>query len=207
MNGATNIVQPLSNLLEHLNGLYGYAMTLTGNPTDSEDLVQETYLRALRAGDKLRQHSNVKRWLFTILRNLWLNQLRCVRNNPRLEEFDEQTETIGSVDAEHLISPLDSYLAKRKRGDIKRAIESLPQIYREAVVLRDVEGLNYRKIAQVLRCPDGTVMSRLGRARGRLRVALQQWAPRQATKAPMNDVEERLYRAPPHRFAGANDLS
>jgi len=197
----------MSNLLEYLNGLYGYAMTLTGNPTDSEDLVQETYLRALRAEERLRQDSNVKRWLFTILRNLWLNQLRCVRNNPRFEEFDEQTEKLGGVDAEHLISPLDSYLAKLKRGDIKRAIASLPQSYREAVVLRDVEGLNYREIAQVLRCPDGTVMSRLGRARGKLRVALHQWAPRQATKPPVDEREEQLYSAPPNRFAGADDVS
>jgi RNA polymerase sigma-70 factor, ECF subfamily len=182
-------------------------MTLTGNPTDSEDLVQETYLRALRAEKTLRQDSNVRRWLFTILRNLWLNQLRCVRNNPRLEEFDEQTQKFGGVDAEHSISPLDSYLTKLKRGDIKRAIESLPQIYREAVVLRDVEGLNYCEIAQVLHCPDGTVMSRLGRARGRLRVALQEWAPQQATKPPSGRREEQSYSASRNRFAGANDVS
>jgi RNA polymerase sigma-70 factor, ECF subfamily len=185
MNGSKHIVQPFSNFLEYLNGLYGYAMTLTDNPADSEDLVQETYLRALRAQETLRPDSNVKGWLFTILRNLWLNQIRSVRNNPCLDEFDEQTENFGSVNAERSISPLESYLAQLKQGDVERAIEGLPQIYREVVLLRDVEGLTYQEIAQVLRCPDGTVMSRLGRARERLRATLQQWAPRQAKKPPV----------------------
>jgi RNA polymerase sigma-70 factor, ECF subfamily len=78
--------------LEFLNGLYSYALVLTRNPADADDLVQETYVRAMPAMRKLRVDSNIKSWLFTILRNIWLNQLRRLRNGPRMCEIDDSCQ-------------------------------------------------------------------------------------------------------------------
>ncbi|HMF75354.1 MAG TPA: sigma-70 family RNA polymerase sigma factor [Bryobacteraceae bacterium] len=177
MTGGEHTEPTFSGLARYLDGLYGYAMTLTRNPTESEDLVQETYLRALRAKDQLRPESNIKSWLFTILRNIWLNQMRRTRNGPRIDEFDETAVDSRSVEGQLTNDPLDSYLAKLKHADLRSAIEGLPKVYQEVVLLRDFEDLSYRQIAEVLGCPDGTVMSRLGRAREKLRLALQHWAP------------------------------
>lgn len=152
-------------------------MTLACNPTESEDLVQETCLRAIRAKERLRPESNIKGWLFTILRNIWWNQMRSAQNSHRVYEFDESKINPRGGAAHPSTDPLDNYLEKQKRGDIQNAINNLPTLYREIVLLRDIEGLNYRQIAEVLCCPDGTVMSRLGRAREKLRLALLHWAP------------------------------
>src|SRR5258708_10224876 len=83
--------------IEHIDGLYGYAMVLTRNRTDAEDLVQETYLRALAAMEKLRANSNIQGWLFTILRNVWLNQLRQWRNRHQVVQIDADNGVINSV--------------------------------------------------------------------------------------------------------------
>ena len=154
--------------LEHLDALYGYAMALTRAPAEAEDLLQETYLRAVRAFDQLAPDSKIKPWLFVIMRNTWLNELRR-RNRPALIELDLDDDNIlqwrnRSIDDPHLI-----YLRKLEREEIREAIESLPLQSREIVVLRDIEGFSYQEIATMLKCPAGTVMSRLSRARYRLR--------------------------------------
>src|ERR1700748_851632 len=83
--------------IEYLDGSYGYALVLTRNHADAEDLVQETYVRAMQAMGRLRPESNVKSWLFTILRNLWLNKLRKVRNGPQMIEMDAEDGVANSV--------------------------------------------------------------------------------------------------------------
>jgi RNA polymerase sigma-70 factor (ECF subfamily) len=161
--------------LEYLDGLYGYAMTLTHNKTEAEDLVQETYLRALRASDRLRPDSNVKSWLFTILRNVYLNQIRHQQSGPaivdREDQFSDLPETVSSSEQD----PLSAYLTSLKQQDVHRAVESLPSVYREVIILREFEDLSYQQIAEVLNCPTGTVMSRLGRAREKLKGVLEHW--------------------------------
>lgn len=160
--------------LEHLDALYGFAMSLTRNQTEAEDLVQETYLRAVRAFGQLMPDSNLKSWMFAIMRNIRLNQLRHVRVGPNFIELDSEEESQGYKD-ETTQSPYEVYVSKLEREEVRAAIESLPMVYREVVLLRDIEGFSYQEIATILECPAGTVMSRLGRAREKLRVLLGQW--------------------------------
>jgi RNA polymerase sigma-70 factor (ECF subfamily) len=159
--------------LEHLDSLFGYAMTLTRDRAAAEDLVQETYLRAIRAADRLEAGSNVKSWLFVIMRNAWLNEVRHDLAGPRFvgleSEAGDERDTINSP---HVI-----YLKNLARLQVQEALERLPETYKEIIVLRDFEGLTYQEIANVLDCPAGTVMSRLGRARGKLRQMLSSWQP------------------------------
>src|SRR5262249_46726096 len=162
--------------LEHLDALYGFAMTLTRDRIDAEDLVQETYLRAVRAFGGLYADSNLKGWLFTIMRNVWLNQLRHSKTGPLFVELDgEQHELTEPTEGR---DPYDALVVKLERDEVRAAIDSLPVHYREVVVLRDLEGFSYQEIAGILGCPAGTVMSRLGRAREKLRSLLEGWNSR-----------------------------
>ena len=169
--------------LEHIDALYGYAVTLTRDPTEAEDLVQETYLRAVGAFGQLVPNSNLKGWLFVIMRNAWLNQVRHTRSGPRFIELDNEQEDLARWPDQLARDPHVLYLRKLERQEIKEAIESLPSLYREIVVLRDIEGFSYQQIATLLDCPAGTVMSRLGRAREKLRRMLGGWQTRKAAKA------------------------
>jgi RNA polymerase sigma-70 factor, ECF subfamily len=155
--------------MEHIDSLYGYALTLTRDATEAEDLVQETYVRAASAAHRPEADGNLKGWLFVIMRNAWLNQLRHRSSGPRFVELDlDEPSTAEAQENPHVV-----YLRKLERQQVREAIESLPHAYREIVVLRDIEGFTYQEIATVLDCPAGTVMSRLGRARARLRRMLQ----------------------------------
>jgi RNA polymerase sigma-70 factor, ECF subfamily len=169
--------------LEHIDALYGYAVTLTRDQTEAEDLVQETYLRAVRAFGQLVPNSNLKSWLFVIMRNAWLNQLRHSRSGPRFIELDNEQEDLARWPDQLACDPYEAYLRKLELQEIKEAIESLPGPYREIVVLRDIEGFSYQQIATLLGCPAGTVMSRLGRAREKLRRMLGGWQTGIAAKA------------------------
>jgi RNA polymerase sigma-70 factor, ECF subfamily len=162
--------------LQHLDGLYAYAMTLVRNQAEAEDLVQETYLRAAQAFDRLRPDSNLKSWLFTILRNVRLNQVRDGLSKSRAVEMDEPDGGTREFEDKSSKDPLFLYLAKVRQADVRKAIEELPAVYREIIVLREFEELSYQEIAQVLDCPCGTVMSRLKRARERLKELLQHWS-------------------------------
>src|SRR2546422_1731612 len=149
--------------LEHLDALYGFAMTLTHDQTEAEDLVQETYLRAMRAFGQLMPDSNLKGWLFTILRNLWLNQLRHARSGPQFIELDAEAEGSHPQWLDSLANnPHRTLVRKVEREEVRAALAQLPRPYREVIVLRDLEGFSYRQIASILGCPAGTVMSRLG---------------------------------------------
>jgi len=159
--------------LEHLDALYGFAMTLTRNRVEAEDLVQETYLRAVRAFGGLYTDSNLKGWLFTIMRNVWLNQVRHSKTEPFFVELDSEPHGRSALGATG--DPYSALVTKRTRNEVRAAIESLPVHYREVVVLRDLEGFSYQEIATILGCPAGTVMSRLGRAREKLRSLLERY--------------------------------
>lgn len=163
--------------LVHLDALYHVALRLTQTRAEAEDVVQETYLRAFRAFARFNPGTNCRAWLFTILRNVFLNRLRT-RGREVLE-----TE-LGSLDAAQATaaspvehdSPEEVFLQTVLHGDVDRAIKTLPPLFREAVVLVDLEGLRYREAAEVLGCPLGTVMSRLFRGRMLLRRALGRFA-------------------------------
>lgn len=156
--------------LAHIDALFGYAMALTRDATEAEDLVQETYLRATRAPNQPELNANLKAWLFVIMRNAWLNQLRHNQSGPRFVDLEKNEQTDDAQGNPHVV-----YLRKLEREQVRSAIEKLPEAYREIVVLRDIEGFSYQEIALVLDCPAGTVMSRLGRARAKLRDSLAIW--------------------------------
>jgi RNA polymerase sigma-70 factor (ECF subfamily) len=157
--------------IEYLDGLYSYALVLTRNHVEAEDLVQETYVRAIQAMGRLRAGSNMKGWLFTILRNIWFNQLRKWRNSPQMVEME-----VGDDIANSIVEPSkdshDLYVSKMETEQVRAAIQELPVEFREIILLREYEDLSYLEIASVLDCPVGTVMSRLGRARAKLRALL-----------------------------------
>jgi RNA polymerase sigma-70 factor, ECF subfamily len=165
--------QPQMMGIEYLDGLYSYAMVLTRNHAEAEDLVQETYIRAMQAIRRLRADSNIKGWLFTILKNIWFNQLRKRRNGPQMVEIEG-----GDGAANNIVEPSknshDLYVSKLEAEQVRAAIQELPLEFREIILLREYEDLSYREIASILDCPLGTVMSRLGRARAKLRPLLQQ---------------------------------
>lgn len=161
--------------LEYLDALYGFAMTLTRNRTEAEDLVQETYLRAARAFGRLLPDSNLKSWLFAIMRNIWLNQVRHHNSGPQFLELDANEEHGWEKLAQTSEDPYALLLQKVEREQVRAAIQRLPVHHREVIVLRDLEGFSYQQIAQILQCPAGTVMSRLGRARDQLRLLLSGW--------------------------------
>ena len=155
----------------YLDGLYGYAVVLSRNSTEAEDLVQETCLRALRSMGQLRPDGNQKSWLFTILRNVWLNQVRQRRSTPDMVELDSD-ENGASAPADTARDAHDVYVSKFEQEQVRAAIQQLPVEFREIIILREYEELSYQEIARVLNCPPGTVMSRLARARSRLRELL-----------------------------------
>jgi RNA polymerase sigma-70 factor, ECF subfamily len=168
--------------IEHIDCLYRYAIVLTGSRVEAEDLVQETYVRAMEAFHRLREDSNVRGWLLTILRNLWFNELRKRRRGPQLVEVDADGRMADRLAA----SGRDAHQILEGAEDQKRvraAMQKLPSQFREILVLREFEELSYQEIASVLECPAGTVMSRLGRARARLRDLLKgRWNERCSLK-------------------------
>jgi RNA polymerase sigma-70 factor (ECF subfamily) len=159
------------NFGEYLDGLYGYAMVLSRNTAEAEDLVQETCLRALRGMDGLRSGDSAKSWLFTILRNIWFNELRHRRTAPDVVELDaDGSETNEPADPTQ--DPHTDFVRQLEREQVRVAIQQLPVEFREIIILREYEELSYQEIAVVLDCPAGTVMSRLARARSKLRELL-----------------------------------
>jgi RNA polymerase sigma-70 factor (ECF subfamily) len=164
-------VQTEAATIQYIDGLFRYAMMLTRNRAEAEDLVQETYVRAIEAINRLREDSNLKSWLFTILRNIWLNQLRKRKSTPQLVELDGEGNTADGL----LGNTRDSYqifVSNENAERVHSAIRKLPTDFREIILLREFEDLSYQEISTVLGCPAGTVMSRLGRARSKLRALL-----------------------------------
>jgi RNA polymerase sigma-70 factor (ECF subfamily) len=154
----------MSEATPHLRALYGTAFRLTRNPFDAEDLVQETLLRAFRAFDRYRPGTNIRSWLFTILRRVQVDAFRKARRRPRTEELME--------DSASLPPPQDALASGGE--DLARALESLAEPFRLAVILRDLEDLSYQDIARIMECPIGTVMSRIHRGRALLRSVLRE---------------------------------
>jgi RNA polymerase sigma-70 factor (ECF subfamily) len=160
-----------TSFLQYIDGLFRYAMVLSRNRSEADDLVQETYVRALAGRKDLRSDSNLKSWLFTILRNLWLNQLRKRRRTPEQVQFDED-EGAADVPAAASGDPHAARVTAMAGEQVRQAIEQLPVHFREVILLREYEELSYDEMAAMLGVPAGTVMSRLARARSRLRSLL-----------------------------------
>ena len=164
-----------------LDSLYGAALRMTRNPADAEDLVQETMLRAYRAFDRFEPGTNLKAWLFRILTNAYINAYRKKQREPQkvsqdqVEDFDLYQE-LKDHDPEFSRTPETIVLDSLVDSDILQAIEDLPEQFRLAVVLSDIEGFSYAEMAEIMDVPMGTVMSRLHRGRRALQKRLWELA-------------------------------
>jgi len=164
--------------LVHLDALYRSALRLTHNRAEAEDLVQEACLRAFKNFHRFNPGTNCRAWLFTIMRNAFLNRLRRAGRELLGKDSSAAESALERVTASAPArdNPEEEFFQTVLHGDVDRALRSLPLVFREAVILADLEGLNYKEVAQVLDCPIGTVMSRLARGRHLLRQALGQFA-------------------------------
>ena len=171
--------------MEHLDSLYSMAIRLVFNKEAAEDLVQETYLKAYRFFDTFQKGTNIKAWLFKILRNTFINKYRKTVNLPS-EIFYEDVESVNSnlsykqeSDFAELTDTLETKyndLGNLMEDDVKHAIDNLPIEYKEAILLSDVEELSYNDIAEITNVPIGTVKSRLNRGRKLLQKSLWEYA-------------------------------
>jgi len=165
----------------HVDALYGAAYRLTRNARDAEDLVQDSLLRAYKFWDSFQQDSNCKAWLLRIVTNTFINEYQ--RRKRSREVLDaataEQDATDGvlvQTSARDKQSPDQALLQASVSDDVQRALEQLPDDFRTAVILCDMQGLSYKEIADIMETPVGTVMSRLFRGRKLLAQALREFA-------------------------------
>jgi RNA polymerase sigma-70 factor (ECF subfamily) len=170
--------------LVHTDSLYGAAYRLTRNPRDAEDLVQDSLLRAYRFWDSFEQDSNCKAWLLRIVTNTFINEYqRKKRSREVLDAATAEQDTTDGVlvhaDASDRQSPERALLDRSVSDDVQRSLDALPDDFRTAVVLCDVQGLSYKEIAEIMQTPVGTVMSRLFRGRKLLAAALREFATTQ----------------------------
>lgn len=179
--------------VSYLDQLYSTALRLTQNPADAEDLVQETYVKAFRSADRFEEGSNLRAWLFTILQNTFRNVRRDAARSP--VEVDTERVT-GAAPAADGHSPEAQLVATSSSEEVRAALEALPEPYRLAVQLRDIEDCKYDEIARLLEIPIGTVMSRIARGR---RLLHDRLAARHRADAPP------AARAASKRASGATD--
>ena len=169
-----------TDALPYLDQLYGTALRMTRSPADAEDLVQETYAKAFAAYRTFQQGTNLRAWLFRILRNTFINDYRKAQRRPRFQPTDElrdaQMLDIETRSAGGSRSAETEALELLGDDDVSAALAEIPEEFRTAVVLADVEGFSYREIADIMDSPVGTVMSRVHRGRKALRGLLDEYA-------------------------------
>jgi RNA polymerase sigma-70 factor, ECF subfamily len=157
-----------AEVLQHLEALYATALRLTRNRPDAEDLVQDALVRALRFSDRFTPGTNMKAWLYTILHNAWRNRRRDAARDPVAADSDRVEEAASMRGPAELDTPEQVLLRETLDADLQAALDELPEAFRQAVWLRDVEEFSYAEIAAMLDVPIGTVMSRISRGRRQL---------------------------------------
>lgn len=168
--------------MEFMDGLYAAALRMTRNPAEAEDLVQETYLKAYRSFGTFQEGTNLKAWLYRILTNSYINQYRARKRRPDETDLEDVEDLylyrrLGGLEgATAGRSAEDELLDQFTESEVIDAIDSLPEQFRMAVLLADVEGFSYKEIADIIDVPIGTVMSRLHRGRKALQKRLWDFA-------------------------------
>jgi RNA polymerase sigma-70 factor (ECF subfamily) len=179
--------------MEYMGSLYSAALRMTRNPSDAEDLVQETYLKAYRAFGSFKEGTNLKAWLYRILTNTFINSYRARKRRPEQTDIDDVEDLylyrrLGGLEAASAgRSAEEEVLDHFTEGEVKAAVEALPEQFRMAVLLADVEGFSYKEIADILDIPIGTVMSRLHRGRKALQKTLHEFGMRRGLVVPAAD--------------------
>jgi RNA polymerase sigma factor (sigma-70 family) len=162
-------------VLPHLDAAFNYARWLTRNDSEAEDVVQDACVRAMRFFSSLRD-ADARAWLFTIVRNTWYS--RVSRRGPVAAEANDDRDQRP----DEALDPEERLLQQHTVALVRSALEQLPVDFREAIVLREIEGLSYKEIATVVGVPIGTVMSRLARGRDRLQTILKLASPRETLR-------------------------
>jgi RNA polymerase sigma-70 factor (ECF subfamily) len=181
--------------MEYMGSLYSAALRMTRNPADAEDLVQETYLKAYRAFGSFKEGTNLKAWLYRILTNTFINSYRARKRRPEQTDIDDVEDLylyrrLGGLEAVAAgRSAEEEVLEHFTEGDVKAAVEALPEQFRMAVLLADVEGFSYKEIADILDIPIGTVMSRLHRGRKSLQKTLHDFGMQRGLVAPAVETQ------------------
>ncbi len=164
--------------LPHADLLYNYALRMTNNTADADDLVQETFLKAYRFWDKYEKGTNIRAWLFRIMKNSYINRYRREAKEPDTVDYNEIQNFYNTI-RDETADPngaQESAFGNLLDDDVATAIADLPEDFRTVVILCDIEGLTYEEIAEFLDCPLGTVRSRLHRGRSLLRSRLLKYA-------------------------------
>lgn len=167
--------------LPHMDVLYNFAVRTTGNQDDAHDLLQETYLKAYRFWDKYEKGTNIRAWLFRIMKNSYINQYRKETKEPDKVDYEDIENFYNTIRAESTDpNDLQKQLYGNLLGDeVTKALQGLPDDFRTVVILCDIEGLTYEEIAEFVECPIGTVRSRLHRGRKLLQAELFEYAKQQ----------------------------
>jgi RNA polymerase sigma-70 factor (ECF subfamily) len=186
--------------IPYMDQLYAAAMRLTRNPTDAADLVQETFIKAFQAFGQFQQGTNLKAWLYRIQTNTFINNYRKNQRNPYQGTIDDledwqlgnaesvtQSTSTRSAEADAIDHLPDS--------DVKEALQSIPEDFRMAVYFADVEGFSYQEIADIMKTPVGTVMSRLHRGRRMLRDLLADYARERGIVVPPATTRPKVSRS------------
>lgn len=164
-----------------MDQLYSAAMRMTRNAADAEDLVQETYMKAYRGYDRFQEGTNLKAWMYRILTNSYINRYRAKQRRPDETDIADVEDMylyrrLGGENSDLGTSAEESFLNSVTDESVKAAIEAIPENFRIAVLLADVEGFAYKEIAEILDVPIGTVMSRIHRGRKALEKQLHDFA-------------------------------